>query len=118
VNASIVIVALLQDLLQDGCPDASTSHFWRKRKVVDIHTIAVPLVESADDEADCLFHRKDVPVVDIEYTRVFFGTTFPRIDKIFHSANILCERFFENRQHLRHIEGCYGRRMYLHSFTR
>ena len=115
MNASILIVALLQDVLQDGRADASPSHLWRKRKVIHIHTITVPLVESADDKADCLFHRKETAFVDVEYTRVFFGTTFPRIDKIFHSANILWERFFENRQHLRHIEGGDWCRMDLHS---
>jgi hypothetical protein len=115
MNASILIVALLQDFLQYGRPDATPSHLWRKRKVIHIHTITVPLVESADDKADCLFHRKEAAFVHVEYTRVFFGTTFPRIDKIFHSANILCERFFENCQHLRHIEGGDWRRMNLHS---
>lgn len=115
MNASILIVALLQDVLQDGRADASPSHLWRKRKVVHIHTVTIPIVESADDKADCPFYRKETAFVDVEYTRVFFGTTFPRIDKIFHSANILCERFFENRQHLRHIEGGDWCRMDLHS---
>lgn len=115
MNASILIVALLQDVLQDGRPDTSASHLWCQGKVVHIHAITVPLVESADDKADCLFHREETAFVHVEYTRVFFGATFPRIDKIFHSANILCERIFENRQHLRHIVGCDWRRMHLHS---
>ena len=114
MNASILIVALLQDVLQDGRADASPSHLWCQRKVIHIHTVTIPIVESADDKADCPFHRKETAFVHVEYTRVFFGTTFPRIDKIFHSANILCERFFENRQHLWHIEGGDWCRMNVH----
>lgn len=115
MNASILIVALLQDVLQDRRADSSPSHLWCQGKVVDIHAVTVPLVERTDNKADCLFHRKEEAFVHVEYTRVFFGTTFPGIDKIFHIANILCERFFENRQHLRHIVGCDWRRMNLHS---
>lgn len=72
VNASILIVALLQYFFQDRGADASPSYFWRKCKVVDIHTMTVPLIESTDYESYCLFHRKEEAFVHVEYTRVFF----------------------------------------------